>query len=143
MAATIPPVNPVRRLLMGSGQFPPELRAALEAEGVLALDEGLPGSITYRNYRARGRYSSYRKQGVTGAAAVTGQRLVVWAARSRQIDVPLIHPSRQLIDVGLDEPDRVRFGYDAGKFSDSRSGTVEIRLRTARAGHILELLSRR
>ena len=136
-------MNPVRRLLMGSGQFPAELRAFLDAEGIMALDEGLPGSITYRNYRAARRHTSYRKQPVTGAVAVTGQRLVVWAGRGKQIDVPLIHPNRRLIDVDVDEPDRLRFGYDAGRFNGSRSGTVEIRLHTAKAGHIAELLSRR
>jgi hypothetical protein len=136
-------VNPLRRLLTGAGLFPAELRAGLDAEGVMALDEGLPGSITYRDYRAPGRRSSYRKEAVTGAIAVTGQRLVVWAGRGKQIDVPLIHPSRALIDVGLDGPDRISFGYDAGRFSDSRCGTVEIRLRTPKAGHIAELVARR
>lgn len=136
-------MNPIRRLLMGSGEFPAELRASLDAEGIMALDQGLPGSITYRHYRAPGRYSSYQKQAVTGAIAVTGQRLVVWAARSKQIDVPLIHPSRALIDVHAVTADRIGFSYDAAKFSDTRSGSVEIRLRTPNVTHICELLGRR
>jgi hypothetical protein len=133
----------LRRLLAGSGQFPAELRTALEAEGIMALDEGLRGSITYRKYRAPGRYSSFRKEATSGAVAVTGQRLVVWAGHGKHIDVPLVHPSRALIEVGLDAPDRIHFRYDAATFSQSRSGTVEIRLRTERAGHLVELLNRR
>jgi hypothetical protein len=136
-------VNPVRRLLLGAGEFPPDLRQSLEAEGIMALDQGLPGSITYRHYRAPRRYSSYRKEGMTGAIAVTGQRLVVWGRRTRQIDVPLIHPSRALIEVRTEPPDHLYFSYDAAKLSSDRSGSVEIHLRTPAAAHIMELLSRR
>ena len=126
---------------MGAGEFPAELRASLDAEGIMALDQGLPGSITYRNYRAPRQYSSYRKEAMNGAIAVTGQRLVVWAARSKQIDVPLVHPSRALIDVQQVAADRIGFSYDAAKFSDQRSGTVEIRLRTPNVAHLCELLN--
>jgi hypothetical protein len=45
-------VNPLRRALLGPGQLPVELRAALAAEKALVLEEGLTGSVTFRNYHA-------------------------------------------------------------------------------------------
>jgi hypothetical protein len=60
---------------------------------------------------------------------------VVWTGRSKHIDVPLNHPLRAAIEVSYDPPDRVRFAYDAAAFGPSRSGQVEVRLRTPQAAH--------
>jgi hypothetical protein len=93
----------------------------------VVLDEELPGSITYRNYRAPCQYSGWKKEATSGAIALTSSRLVVWTSRSKHIDVPLDHPLRAAITVSLNRPDRVRFAYDAQAFRPSRSGYVEVR----------------
>jgi hypothetical protein len=134
-------VNSLRRVLPGSGRLAEELRAALTAEGLVLLEENLTGSITYRNYRAPGQRSSLKKEAISGAIAVTASRLVVWTGRSKHIDVPLNHPLRAAIEVSYDPPDRVRFAYDAAAFGPSRSGQVEVRLRTPQAAHIADLLA--
>ena len=54
-------MNVLRRLLLGSGRFPDELGTALRAEGVELLEEGLSGSVTFRDYKAPGRRYSLRK----------------------------------------------------------------------------------
>ena len=112
----------------------------MTAEGPLFLEEGLPGSITYRNYRAPGQRSSLRKDATSGAIAVTPQRLVVWAGRGKNIDIPLDHPLRTAVQVTVDRPDRICFVYDASRFSTERSGTVEVRLRTTQAAQVANLL---
>ena len=43
------------KLLLGNGTLKPKLRAALESEGVVLLEEGLPGTITYAHFKAPGR----------------------------------------------------------------------------------------
>jgi hypothetical protein len=134
-------VKPLRRALLGSGRLPEDLRAALIAEGLVVLEEELTGSITYRNYRAPGQRSSWKKEATSGAIAVTANRLVVWTGRSKHIDVPLDHPLRAAIEVSLDPPDRVCLGYDAAAFGPSRSGQVEVRLRTPQAAHIVDVLT--
>ena len=133
-------MNPLRKMMLGSGRISDDLRAALAAEGPLFMEEELTGSITYRNYRAPGQYSGLRKQATSGAIAVTPQRLVVWAGRGKNIDVPIDHPLRAAINVTLDKPDRICFAYDAGRFSADRSGTVEVRLRTVQAPQVADLL---
>ncbi|WP_018636472.1 hypothetical protein [Parafrankia elaeagni] len=134
-------MNPLRRILLGAGQLPAPLRDELEAEKLVLLAEGLPGSITYRHYRAPGQRSNWRKEAVTGAIAVTALRLVVWAGRGKNIDVPLAGPFLAAIEIGLESPNQVRFAYDAGKFSPVRSGAVEVRLRTPRAADVVALLA--
>lgn len=132
----------IRRLLFGDGRFPGDVRAGLEAEGVLFLREGLGGSITYRHYRAPGSRSALRKIGIAGAVAVTRQRLVVWGARHRQIDIPLSDPRLAACEVSAERPDRVMFGLDAEAFSTERSGRIEVRLRGIDAERLVALVKR-
>jgi hypothetical protein len=134
-------VKPLRRALLGSGRLSDQFRDALSAEGMLLLEEELPGSITYRNYRAPGRYSSWKKEPTSGAIAITASRLVVWTGKSKHIDLPRSGPLRTAVEVTLDGADHVRFGYDAGRFSAERSGQVEVRLRTSQAARIVGFLS--
>ena len=57
-------MNPFRRILLGTGCLPDELRGEVMAEGVLLLEEGLRGSVTYRHYRAPGRRANWSKSGL-------------------------------------------------------------------------------
>jgi hypothetical protein len=132
----------LRRLLLGSGEFPADLRTALVAEEPLLLEEGLSGRLIYRRVRAPRRYYHYHRQATAGALAVTPGRLVVWAGGFKQIDMPHDHPARAGIDVAAEQPDHIRFGYDASATNPARSGRVEVRLRTERAAEIAELLTR-
>lgn len=129
-------------MFLGPGRLPDDLRAGIAAEQPLALEEELTGSVTYRNYRAPGRYSSWRKQAVAGAIAVTPGRLLVWAGRFKHINVPHRHPLRASIKITAEAPDRLCFGYDAAAGGSERSGQVEVRLRTARAEELAVLLDR-
>ena len=99
----------------------------------------LPG--TRRDTALTAATLQLEKEAISGAIALTASRLVVWTGRSKHIDVPLNHPLRAAIEVSYDPPDRVRFAYDAAAFGPSRSGQVEVRLRTPQAAHIADLLA--
>ncbi|WP_197946249.1 hypothetical protein [Phytohabitans suffuscus] len=130
------------RFVLGPGRLPEWIRASLAAKDTLLVEEGLTGTVTYRGFRAPGRYSSWRKETVTGAIAIAPDRLVVWAGHFRHIDVPLTHPVRGTVEVRAERPDRVCFAYDAGATNPERAGRVEVRLRTAQAERIAHLLTR-
>jgi hypothetical protein len=134
-------VNVLRRLLLGSGRFPDELGTTLRAEGVELLEEGLSGSVTFRDYKAPGRRYSWRKVAVNGAIALTTRRLVVWCGRHKEVDIPIDHPLLGAVSAGRDEPDRVRLSYSAQAFHGDRSGTVELRFTTPRAAWLVERLT--
>jgi hypothetical protein len=134
-------VNPFRQLFAGTGQLPAGLRSELMAEGVLFLAEGLPGSITYRNYR-RPRYRvGVGKRAVTGTIAVTPRRFVVWTVPGEMIDIAAGHPLRAALTVAVNRPGQVCFSYRAEQFRQDRSGTVEVRLRTGQAAQVDALLN--
>ena len=139
--STVTVVNTLRRLLIGSGTMPDVLAAALVADGLVLLEQGLPGSVTYRHYRAPRQYSSYRKVAISGAVGISAHRLIVWDGKLRQIDVPISLIADSGVTIAETHPGRVSFQYDAGRFSPERSGSVEVRLRTAQAGRIVALLT--
>ena len=118
-----------------SGKLPAPLRAELDAEGVVLLEEDLRGTLTYRNYRAPGKRYGISKRRIVGAVAVTRQRVVVWGA-GRQVDVPLGYPG---VEVARDGEEKVMFAFEASAFHTDRSGRVEVRLRTPGAARIVEL----
>jgi hypothetical protein len=133
----------LRRLFTGSGEMPGDVRNSIASDQLLLVDEGLPGSVTFRHLRAPGRRAAFRKTAVSGGFALTARRLVVWAGRHKQIDVPLDHPLWREIDIDEDEPGRVCFAFELGAFSDKRSGRMELRFRTAKAARLRELLATR
>lgn len=132
----------LRRLFLGSGRLPEDLRTELLAEGPSVLEEGLYGSITYRHYRAPGKRTNWQKVGIAGAIAVSDRRFLVWGGRSKQVDVPLADQHLRQLEIGLDGPDRLLVAYKAEDFSEERSGRVEIRLRCPSAPEVVELLER-
>jgi hypothetical protein len=122
--------------------MPTSLRDSLAAEGLCMLAEGLSGTIRYRDYRARGQASPQRRRvAISGAIAMTNERLVVWDGRGRHMDLPLARPVRPTVTVSADRPDRVTFAYDARAFDRDCSGTIEIQLRTAQATLIADRLN--
>lgn len=122
-----------------SGTLPEKLRATLLAEGVLLMDVGLPGSITYRRYRDGEKNFRWRREQLVATVVVTGRRLVVWAAGMRQVDLPFGSPLRAALAVSVEPPGQLLIAYGAAAFSASRSGRVELRIRTSRAADLAEL----
>lgn len=51
--------------LFGVGKFPASVMSELTQEGIVLSDEGVPGSATYRNFRAPHRRSSWRRTAFT------------------------------------------------------------------------------
>jgi hypothetical protein len=129
-------VSPLRRLVVGSGRLPADVRAAIAAELLMLLEEELPGTVTYRNYRTPERYSKLRRKAVMGSIVLTDRRLLVCADRVKHVNVPHHDPLRAGIKVTVDQPDWICVSYDAGAGNPDRSGRVEVRLRTARASTI-------
>lgn len=122
-----------------AGRLPDDVRASLAAEELLVLDEDLLGSITYRRYRANGVRVRRKQVALAGAVAVTTRRLLVWAAGSKHVDVPLAHPLRLALDVQA-EKDLLHIAYDAKAFRADRSGRVELRFTTTHAKTVARLL---
>ena len=125
--------------LFGLGGVPRQRREALEAEGIRVRSEGIAVAITYRNYRAPGRFYAWRRSYGSGSVVVTERRLFVSYYRWPIFDLELDDPRIRRIEMQASAPDRLRLTFDAAEIDPNRSGRVSIQLRAPEAPAILSI----
>ncbi|PYS25941.1 MAG: hypothetical protein DMF72_00090 [Acidobacteria bacterium] len=124
--------------LFGVGKVPKLLNDTLRIEGIVASDEGISGSVTYRDFRAPGKYFSWRKQAFVGSIVVTNVRLVALMYSNFAVNVPFSDERIRRLQISVEGSDRLLIVFDPSVFHDDWSGTIEYRFRTPRAGEILK-----
>ena len=134
------------KLLLGNGTLKPKLRAALESEGVVLIEEGLVGSIRYANFRAPGKRFKGKITGECFGLGISERRLAVYcrSGRVKLIDQPFTEPRLSAIDVSRDGEERValRIDFDRGVVPKV-SGQMTISAKTPNAAKVVEELSTR
>jgi hypothetical protein len=113
------------------GGLPDDLRAELEAEGLELVEERMEGRVTYRGYEAAGQRPTTGDQPTIASLALTPKRLVVRGTSSVRLDAPPGPVVSEVTDDG-----ELLLKYEAGDIYPSRSGSVEMLLRTPRAAEI-------
>ena len=126
--------------VFGVGKFPAHLSDELKKENIVLLDEGVKGAATYKNFRAPGRYSNWKRQWFAGSIALTKTRLVAMQFAVTVIDVSLADERIGKIGFALEADDTLLIAYDAGLFLPDHTGTLEYRFRTAQAHKFLNEL---
>ncbi len=121
------------------GRVPVCRREAYASEGLCVYDEGVPITVTYRNYRAPGKRFGYRRSSGSGAVVVTSVRLVVFYYRWPVLDVPRTDTS-SMLHVAASESGVLTIGFEAGALDPKRSGSVCVRLRTAHPASITAMV---
>jgi hypothetical protein len=128
--------------LFSAGKIPAPLMTELNAEGIVLIDEGVKGSVTYRNFSAPGRASSWRRQGFAASIALTKQRLVALAFSNFAINVPLSDQRLRAMHYSVAANGSLCVTFDASLFHADWSGTIEYRFKTPEAQRLLELLQK-
>ncbi len=122
--------------IFGAGKIPAQRRAALESEGIVVLEEGLGGRVSYRRYRAPGKRYGRRTEGIVGSVVLTSKRLVAFRWSKPIIDVAFDHPAFDKLRCKVENETTLRLSFEAEDFHDDRSGTVSCRYSTDRANTI-------
>ena len=119
--------------LFGIGKIPAQFMTTLKFEGILVLDEGIKGSVTYRDFHAPGKYSAWRRQWFTGSIILTQVRLVSVLSLSTAIDVPLTDERLRSMRFSVEKEGTLLVAFDPSLFHPGWSGTMEYRFRTTEA----------
>ena len=125
------------------GRIPEQLKAQLDSEGILFQDEGIPRSVTYKNFHRPGSSSGWRRVWFTGSLTITQTRVVGLSYASPIINVPFTDPRIQRLSVSVEKRDTLLVAFDAALFHDDWSGAIEYRFRTPQAQTFLETLQAR
>lgn len=127
--------------LFGYGKLPAKFAMTLEAEGIVLSDEGLSCSVTYRNFRGGGRYSSYRRVGNVGAVVVTNKRLAAFQGENAVIDIEFTDERLRKIAFSIEPNGALLAAFDASLFHDDWSGSLEYRFKTRLAQGVIDRIS--
>ena len=125
------------------GTVPWRIRPMLEDEGIVLLDEGIPGSITYRNFRAPGRRHSLKSVAFAGSLVLTNRRFAAFAFSRPVLNVPPDDPRLDQVQIEAPDPGTFTLSYDVALFRPRWSGTVTVRYRTPLAPSFVEQLGHR
>jgi hypothetical protein len=127
--------------LFGFGKIPKALLPVLQQEGIILLDEGIGGSITFRNFRAPGKRYGLRRSWFTGSIVVTEKRFAAFQYSKPVINVPLDPEWLKMLDCSLKSEETLCVSFDPSHFHEGWSGSIECRFSTPKAQLFLERIT--
>lgn len=126
--------------LFGAGKIREPLLSELKSENIIASDEGIKTTITYKNFRAPGRYSNWKRRWIAGAIILTGKRLILQQYSRPVINLELTDERFKKIKISLETADTLLFEFEPHLFLENSSGQIEWRSRTPYAKIIYDRL---
>ena len=126
--------------LFGVGRIPRQWRTMLESEGLVLVDEGIAGSVTYRDFRAPGKRFAWRKVAFSGSIALTKTRLLALQYANPAINIPLDDERFEQLRISVEGEETLLVAFDPSLFHNDWSGTMEYRFRTSQAQAFLKIL---
>ena len=129
--------------LFGVGRMPAQWRTTLESEGIVLVDEGIAGSVTYRDFRAPGKRSAWRKVAFSGSIALTKTRLLALQYANPAINIPLDDERFGQLRISVEGEETLLVAFDASLFHNDWSGTMEYRFHTSQAQTLFETVRER
>ena len=124
------------KLLLGKGTLPSDVRDELETEGLVLVEEGIPGSVRYRHFKAPGKRFHGKVTPERLGIGISEWRLVVYcrSGRAELIDSPFGEPRLKALEVELHGEDAVDFRVDYDRMGEPNlSGQITIRAKTPKA----------
>lgn len=127
--------------LFGTGKIPKDAVAQIQKEGVVLQDEGIGGSLTFRNFRGPGRRHGWKRTWFTGSIVLTREHVLAFAYGRTIIGVSWVDDKRKALHCSLEKDDVLCIKYDASTFNDDWSGNIEVRFRTPLAARFLATIN--
>jgi hypothetical protein len=116
--------------LFGIGKLPKHMVPILEQEGIILSDEGLSGSVTYRNFRKPGTWYGLRRHWFVGSVALTRKRFTAFEYSWPVIDIPVEDPRLGQLQYSIEKEHTLYVAFDPSLFHEGWSGNMEYRFAT-------------
>ncbi|HEX2392141.1 MAG TPA: hypothetical protein VHI77_04405 [Solirubrobacterales bacterium] len=130
---------------LGNGKLPAAVRRRLEAEGLVLVEEDLPGSLRYQEFGMPGRRFNGKITGERIGFGISERRVVAYcrSGRANLIDSPFSNPYWEIVEVMPDQEGlELLVDYDRAR-APAASGQIRIRMRTSSARRISNELQTR
>ena len=116
--------------LFKTGSIPAEMHEKLEAEGLVAADEGLRGTWFSKDFKSPNRRSLYSSRGFVGFLAVSQKHIFAYAFGRPQINLPVDDPRVANLHSELVGEDKICISFESAYFHSDWQGVVELRFKT-------------
>lgn len=126
--------------LFGAGKIRETVLAEIKGEKIFASDEGIKSTLTYKNFRAPGRHSKWKRRWFSSAIILTEKRLILQQYSQPVINILLTDERLSKIKVSLETEDTLLLEFESHLFIENSDGQIEWRFRTPKAKIIYERL---
>lgn len=127
--------------LFGLGKIPKSQINIIESEGVVLIEEGLSGSVTFKNFRAPGKRYSYRRNWFSGSLVATKKHFIAFTFFKPVIGLQLEDDRLKELLCSIEDGNILNITFDSSQFNKEWSGKIECRYRTDKAQDFLNLLN--
>lgn len=117
--------------LFGWGKIPEAMLPILQQEGIVLGEEGLSGTVYFKNFRAPGKRYYRRVSWLTGSIVLTKVRLVAWSYSKPIINVPVDGDSFNALHFLLKDEKTLTVKFDSSVFNEQWSGDIEYRFKVS------------
>lgn len=128
--------------LFGFGKIPQDAMDQLQREGVVLQDEGIGGSVTFKRFRAPGRYYGWKRSWFSGSVVLTQEHFLAFKYSQPIIGVSWGHEKLRELDVWVEDESTFCVRFEASTFQENTSGEVEVRFSTTLARALLKEVER-
>lgn len=119
--------------LLGLGAVPGKLRPILQQEGVLIVDEGVPGRFIARDVKGPAKRYVHRSEAFSGCLVLTHKRLIGFSYWKRQINIATDDPKITDLYVDVRRDGSLSLSFESSVFRDGWQGVIEFRFGTDKA----------
>ena len=136
-------------IFLGGGKLKPEVRAELEAEGLVLVEEKVRGTLHYTHFKAPGKRFHGKIVPMRLAIGLSERRLVVYGGvgAPELVDSPFDSPRFQAVDISLDGDDTAVFHIDYSRMEEAEaagvSGEIKIKMKPANAPDLVAQIDAR
>ena len=116
--------------MFGVGSVPKALLPTLKKEGIVVMDEGMPGQFITRRVNGPQKRFRARVEGFSGSLVVTTKRVVCHTYGKRQINISTEDPKISELHIDAPDPKTLSIFFESSVFRKGWSGKIEFRFKT-------------
>ncbi|MGK7898807.1 MAG: hypothetical protein AB4372_35630 [Xenococcus sp. (in: cyanobacteria)] len=124
------------------GKIPKDVLHQIKQEGILLQDEGIGGSVTFRKFRAPGKYYGWKRSWFSGSIVLTREHFLAFKYSEPIIGVPWNNNKIKKLNSYLDNEHTLCVEFEASIFRSDCSGDIKVRFSTPLARSFLEIIER-
>lgn len=119
--------------LFKTGKIPKTARSQMLKEGVILQDEGIPGSITFKKFRAPGKYHGWKRNWFSGSIVLTRKHFLAFRYSEPVIGVAWDDDKSKKLECSIENRNTLCVKFEVSTFNEDWSGRLEIRFSTPMA----------